>query len=69
MGRCISTERVLSRNGALRHRDSLKQVYREYFGCSVTVFLPELEGEGTGHIDMSPLSPEQVMMVGQYGMG
>ncbi|MEC8025383.1 MAG: agmatine deiminase family protein [Myxococcota bacterium] len=68
MGRCISTERVLSRNGALGHtRDSLKQVYREYFGCSVTVFLPELEGEGTGHIDMyATITGAGEVMVGQY---
>ena len=68
MGRCISTERVLSRNALLGHtRDSLSESYRSYFGCSSTLFLPELDGEGTGHVDMyATITGPGEIIVGQY---
>jgi agmatine/peptidylarginine deiminase len=68
MGRCISTERVLSRNAPLGHTaDTLRAMYREYFGCSSTLFLPELAGEGTGHVDMyATITAPGEVIVGQY---
>jgi len=47
--------------------DTLRTAYREYFGCSSTLFLPELDGEGTGHIDMyATITAPGEVIVGAY---
>jgi agmatine/peptidylarginine deiminase len=67
-GRCITTEMVLWQNNE-RHYDEqdIKQLFQSYYGCSTTVILPTIYGEGTGHVDMyaTITGPGQVI-VGDY---
>lgn len=67
-GNCIVTERILQQNAHFGYSSTdLKQIYREYFGCENTLILPELYGEGTGHVDMyATITGPRKVIVGKY---
>jgi agmatine deiminase len=70
-GRCITTEYLIEQNSGFGYdADDVRQVLRNYFGCQQTVFLPTMDGEGTGHVDMAATitAPGEVV-VGYYPSG
>jgi agmatine deiminase len=68
-GDCISSELVLETNPTVSEA-RIRGLFADMLGCRRTFFLPTLEGEATGHVDMyvSFTGPRDVM-VGRYRAG
>lgn len=67
-GRCIATEHVVVQNQALGydHAD-VESIFKTFFGCREVHLLPQMGGEGTGHVDMYLALPgPQQAIVGQF---
>lgn len=65
-GRCIVTDDVMRRDGG-PSEEELRRVLGTYFGCRITVIVPRLYAEETGHVDVFAYvtGPAQVL-VGRY---
>lgn len=67
-GLCIVTERVLEENvGRGYDADDVRQVLAKYYGAEEVVFLENLVGEPTGHVDMfATFTAADTVVIGQY---
>ena len=65
-GTCYLTTTVFERNPGSTEAQ-IRSYLDRYLGCSQSVFLEPLYGEGTGHIDMfAKLANRQTMVIGEY---
>lgn len=67
-GRCYSTQRGLSQSGLTEAQ--LVEAFRAYLGCTEVVWLWDIEGDRTGHVDMAVMfpAPDRVV-VGRFASG
>jgi len=67
-GNCLTSDLTAEKNERNGFdEDILKEVLKEYLGCQLTLILPRLKGEKTGHVDMYAIftGPKEVIL-GQY---
>ena len=65
-GVCAATNWLLQGNPNLRESD-VRGIMRDYYGCTSTIIVERLDGEGTGHIDMfAKFISEDTVLVGEY---
>lgn len=67
LGTCVVSELTLEDNGFGYTEKRVRSMLQRYFGCDATVFVPYLEGEGTGHVDMYvSITSSHEAIVGSY---
>jgi agmatine deiminase len=65
-GLCASSKGALWYNQQLS-QSAIEQLYKDYLGCTQSLFPTPLDGEGTTHLDMfSKFSTDTTVLVGQY---
>jgi len=65
-GTCFHTQSIYYANAT--SQSNIDQYFQDYFGCTDQVVVATMQGEGTGHIDMShKIVSDSTVIVGEYG--
>ena len=65
-GTCFHTESIYWANAT--SQANVDQYFSDYFGCTDKIVVAKMDGEGTGHIDMShKIVTDSKVIVGEYG--